>query len=315
MDDDYRRWRDDKLAWADAAGEPAVVEIREPGAPSAAERAAIVDACARTNVSLYRWRPGASEAGERKRVASLAARLGLHRIDGNWLAGDDGISSLEVVDGAGVRGDFVPYTDRAIRWHTDGYYNPPERRIQAMLLHCCRRADSGGVNRMLDHELVYILLREREPALLEALCHPRAMTIPAREDPDGAGRDERAGPVFVPGPAPGAPGGSGGRARGRGFGGVHMRYTARTRSIGWRDDPLTQTAVKWLDTLLETATPWTRQVRLEPGMGIVCNNVLHDRSAFRNDGEHRRLILRARFLERVATTDRAEGSTSWTTSN
>jgi hypothetical protein len=35
-------------------------------------------------------------------------------------------------------------------------------------------------------------------------------------------------------------------------------------------------------------------------MGIVCNNVLHDRAAFTDSPAHRRLILRGRFYEPVA---------------
>jgi hypothetical protein len=36
-------------------------------------------------------------------------------------------------------------------------------------------------------------------------------------------------------------------------------------------------------------------------MGIVCNNVLHDRSAFSDSAQRRRLVLRARFHERIST--------------
>ena len=53
-------------------------------------------------------------------------------------------------------------TSRAIRWHTDGYYNPPERQIRAMILHCVRTAASGGENRVFDHELAYLALRDAE---------------------------------------------------------------------------------------------------------------------------------------------------------
>ena len=92
----------------------------------------------------------------------LAEQFGLRRLDANWLADDDGISHLSVVD-VGTRGEFIPYTDRAIRWHTDGYYNPPSRRIWAMVLHCVRDAVSGGENELLDHELAYIQSARRRP--------------------------------------------------------------------------------------------------------------------------------------------------------
>jgi hypothetical protein len=34
-------------------------------------------------------------------------------------------------------------------------------------------------------------------------------------------------------------------------------------------------------------------------MGLVCNNVLHDRSGFVDDPMHPRLLYRARYLDRV----------------
>ena len=40
--------------------------------------------------------------------------------------------------------------------------------------------------------------------------------------------------------------------------------------------------------------------RLEAGMGIVCNNVLHERDAFSDSAEHRRLVFRARYHDRIA---------------
>jgi hypothetical protein len=35
-------------------------------------------------------------------------------------------------------------------------------------------------------------------------------------------------------------------------------------------------------------------------VGLVCNNVLHDRAAFTDSGTRKRLLYRARYFERVA---------------
>ncbi len=185
----------------------------------------------------------------------------------------------------GPRSGFIPYTNRAIRWHTDGYYNPPERRIRAMILHCVERAEQGGENRVFDHELAYIALRDADPAYVAALMQDDAMTIPARSEEGEVARGDQSGPVFTV------------TADGR----LHMRYTARTRSIAWKDDPAVHAATAALLQLLET-DPRVLRLRLEPGMGLVCNNVLHDRSAFTDSAAHRRLILRGRFYEPVAAT-------------
>ena len=79
---------------------------------------------------------------------------------------------------------------------------------------------------------------------------------------------------------------------------LHMRYTARTRSIEWKKDDATQEAVAQLSELLRHA-PAVWRVRLEAGMGLVGHNVLHERSPFEDDPERPRLLLRARFLDRV----------------
>jgi hypothetical protein len=110
------------------------------------------------------------------------------------------------------------------------------------------------------------------------------MIIPARSDDNGIARAAQAGPVFS--------------VDGAGF--LHMRYTARTISIEWRNDAATQAAVTALARILAGATPWTLCGRLEPGMGLVCNNVLHDRSGFTETPERRRLLYRARYHDRIA---------------
>jgi hypothetical protein len=45
-------------------------------------------------------------------------------------------------------------------------------------------------------------------------------------------------------------------------------------------------------------------------MGIVANNVLHDRSAFDDDPAQPRLVWRARYLDRVAA-PRAAAEHAW----
>ena len=151
-----------------------------------------------------------------------------------------------------------------------------------MILHCVQRAESGGENRLLDHELAYIALRDADPAHVRALMLADAMTIPARSEEGDIARGDQTGPVFS--------------VDAGGF--LHMRYTARTRSIAWKDDPSVHAATEALQRILDS-DPHVLVVRQEPGMGIVCNNVLHDRSAFADSPQRRRLVLRARYYERI----------------
>ncbi len=279
----YRAWRDRKLATAPSRVDELLVEVSQPAALSAAERRALVERCARANMAVYAAPPGNSGVSDVPK--QIGAQLGLRTLDVNYLADDDGITPLAATE-SGPRSGFIPYTNRAIRWHTDGYYNPPERRIRAMILHCVERAEQGGENRVLDHELAYIALRDADPRYVAALMQDDAMTIPARSEEGEVARGDQTGPVFSI------------TADGR----LHMRYTARTRSIAWKDDPVVIAATSALLQVL-ASDPRVLQVRLEPGMGIVCNNVLHDRAAFTDSAAHRRLILRGRFYEPVAVAD------------
>ena len=114
---------------------------------------------------------------------------------------------------------------------------------------------------------------------------PDAMQIPSRDDANGVARPAETGPVFHVSPTTGH---------------LHMRYTARTTSIAWKPDarPLQRSAC--LGDLLQSDTPWTLRARLNPGSGLICNNVLHNRSKFTETPEHRRLLYRARYLEPIA---------------
>jgi hypothetical protein len=275
----YRAWRDAKLARSPARAADLVVGVADPRALTRAEHAAIAARLRDANMAIY-----ASPRLEADKVLPrrLGAQFGLHRLDRNWLADDDGVSSLAVADSP-AKGEYIPYTDKPINWHTDGYYNPPERQIRAVILHCAQRAEEGGENRLLDHEIAYILLRDADPGHIRALAEPDAMTIPPRTDETGVARAAETGPVFSVEPETGA---------------LHMRYTARTRSIAWKDAAATAAAARALESILRGASPHVHQVRLEPGMGLICNNVLHDRSGFRDSAARRRLVFRARYYDR-----------------
>ena len=278
----YQSWRAAKLADYPTRGEDLIVELSDPRELTGAEYQALWQRIAKTNMVVYRTRLG--EAEDKEAVRQLSAQFGLTHLDANWLADEDGISSLTPHEEDGQkRGEFIPYTHQRIRWHTDGYYNPPRRRIWAMALHCVRAADTGGSNDLYDHELAYIALRDADPAHIRALMAPDAMTIPARVDADGIARPDEPGPAFAV-------------EDGR----LHLRYTARTKSIAWKQDAPTQAAIQALDALLGGDPPGAFSLRLEPGMGVLCNNVLHTRTGFSDRAEHRRLLYRARYHDHLS---------------
>lgn len=279
----YRAWRDAKLAGYPTRGEDLIVEVRDPHALTDAEYRAIIERVARTNMAIYATSLG--EAEDKAAVRALSAQFGLSHLDANWLADEDGISSLTPREEDGQkRGDYIPYTHHRIRWHTDGYYNPERRRILAMTLHCVREAAEGGANELYDQDLAYIALRDANPDFIRALMAPDAMTIPARVDEIDGERPEEKGPVFLVDPA---------------SGGLHLRYTARTKSIAWKDEPTTLAAVKAIEDLLAGQPAGWFRLTLQPGMGLLCNNVLHTRDGFSDSRERRRLLYRARYHDRI----------------
>lgn len=284
----YRHWRENKLERYPTDPSALVVEISDLTEPSARACAAIRALARKCNMAIYRTNTRDWPL-ERLRPALLrfAARLGLERIEAHRSREDDGLVALEVSQAAGKSG-FIPYTNRPLNWHTDGYYNPPSATIRGFLLHCVRDAAEGGENGLYDPELAYIRLRDNDPAHIRALMHPEAMTIPESVEPDGRRRPASTGPVFSL----------------ASDGALQMRYTSRRRNIIWRDDPACRRAVAYLNGLLAGENePLIFKYKLRPGEGILCNNVLHSRAGFvdRSDGGGR-LYLRARYLDRIAGT-------------
>lgn len=283
-DELYQRWRDKKLKNCATNLGDLLVEIDDPRRLSGNEHSALLERCRKANMALYLSKTGTDTDPEIP--LAMARAFGLRNINKNWLADDTGLTSLTVRED-GVRSGYIPYTNRAINWHTDGYYNSANRQIHALNLHVTQQAASGGENALMDHEIAYILLREKNPEYISALMGPRAMTIPARIDDAGSvARPEEPGPVFVIMPS----------------GDLHMRYTVRVNNVIWADDPVSREALAYLEELLGSDSPYIYRGRLESGMGLVSNNVLHDRAAFTDDATHKRHYYRARYFDRLGGT-------------
>lgn len=280
QDTAYLIWREHKIGSAATPSPATIIDIRDPDNLSAVECAALLDQCQRTNMVLYNCQV---TDFDKKSLMSLCLRLGLEQLDSNLCADGDGVSSIQV-EPKGTKQEYIPYSEQAINWHTDGYYNSAERRISGMVLHCVRPSAEGGINGLIDPERIYIELRDRDPQLIETLQQDDVLTIPANIQSGVEIRAAQTGPVFSLNPISGQ---------------LHMRYTARTRSIEWKQDSLTQRAVKVLSELLNSDADYVYQFRLSAGQGIISNNVLHNRSRFEDSESQTRLLYRARFFDRV----------------
>ena len=281
----WLRWRARKLAARPRGIGDLVVEVRDPRRLTPFERAAIVERCRRANMAIYAARADPGDDGT-DIPRRMGAQLGLATLDVPALAEGDGISRI-ACDRAKARAGFIPYTSRRMRWHTDGCSSPAAAPVRSLVLHCVRPAASGGETALLDPELAWLLLRETDPELVRALMHADTLAIPAGRHADGRIRPAACGPVFSIDPRTGD---------------LAMRFTARRRWVRWRHDATTAEAAARLLAAMDHDRSSVLRLRLEPGLGLVCNNVLHARAAFDDSAGPPRLLLRARFRERIAGT-------------
>ncbi len=280
----YQAWRERKCEAYPSEPADLLVSVADPAQLTAQEHQNILSLCRKANMTIYRT---ALEGKADKEIPrTLGHAFGLEHLDPNMLADDDGITSLQVVSGKSLRG-YIPYSNRRLLWHTDGYYNTTEKQIRSIILHCVIPAPDGGENGLMDHEMAYLLLRDENSDYIKALMAPDAMTIPANEEATEEDRKAVTGPVFSVDSEDGS---------------LHMRYTARTRSIIWKDDKTTRKAVAFLSDLLENGNDYIFNYKLGAGEGLICNNVLHKRSAFESESSANRLLYRARYYDRIKGT-------------
>ncbi len=279
----YKKWREEKLRRKDIVLSDLLVSIDDPYQLSTDERAAILLHCEQYNMAVFQFTN--PDATDKSVIHAFGKQLNMENLDANLRSDVDSVSSLEVRDQVGNQ--YIPYTNKALSWHTDGYYNSLDKQIYGIIMYCVRPAAEGGVNSLLNPENVYIALRDENPAYIEALMHPEAMTIPDNIESGEVIRTAQSGPVFmVKAPI------------GKKMGRLHMRYSARKRNIIWRDTRETKHAVEIMQALM-TDENNVFKITLEAGQGIVCNNVLHNRSGFEDSESQQRLLYRARYYDAV----------------
>ncbi|UCC56221.1 MAG: TauD/TfdA family dioxygenase [Gammaproteobacteria bacterium] len=282
----YQRWREWKLDDYPRSAADLLVQVRDPGKLEEAESRAILARCCKANAAIYQVTGG--KTVDKRQVRELGRQFGLLCLDNNLRADEDSITTLKVVP-AGERTHYIPYTNRPLNWHTDGYYNTQEEQVRGVVMHCVSESAEGGDNLYLDHEIAFLLMRDENPDYIAALMQPDVMTIPANVENGIEIRPEQSGPVFSIEPQTGA---------------LHMRYTARSRSITWKQDKITRLATGFLAEILASDSAFIIRHRLQAGQGVICNNVLHKREAFTDDAAtgRERLLFRARYHDRIRDT-------------
>jgi hypothetical protein len=282
----YQAWRVRKLARRGAADPMRVFALDGDGRLPRSACDAVQDQLEAFNFVLFEANPGEFD---KRAFVELNRQFGLRDPDANLGADADRVTALRVVDADDARAQYIPYTNRAMNWHTDGYYNPPERRINAFALYCVSAARRGGGNYLFDHEMMYLLIRDQSSDLLEALMQDDLMLIPANLQGKRVIRREESGPVFSLQTDSAA---------------LNMRYTSRPHNIVWKSDQRSQRALNLVREILLDGDALV-DVSLQAGQGMVCNNILHGRHAFQDTAKHpARLVLRIRYRDAI---DLAQG--------
>lgn len=278
--DDYRYWRDKKLANAPTQLIDCIIEIRNPFKLSNAEKNKITSLCQKGNFALFKIQPVDQYD---KAIISINTQLGLKDFDQHLFVKTGGLAHITQSDKKD-QGEFIPYTDKNLGWHTDGYYNAIEQRIRAFSLFCAKPAAQGGVNEWIDPQMIYLLLREDNLDVVKALVHPKAMIIPEHKVGGEVRRATSTGPIFFIDESSKE---------------LSMRYTQRKKNIEFLDSLEIKQAVERLDVLLNTTTDYHFKHLMQTGQGMLCNNILHKRSAFTDDRDNPRLLLRGRYFNRI----------------
>ena len=199
--------------------------------------------------------------------------VGMRTYDRNNIESNE-ISTITPLESNKI--NYIPYTDKSLNWHTDGYYD--KKSIFSWLLHCVHPATHGGENYLLDHELAlreYVLRHDD----INNLMSEDALTIPESKD---TSRSEISTYIF---------------SIKNQYKKLHMRFSMRKDNIG--TSPKAGDAVTKLKEIIENdCAKYSLTYKLQKNEGIITNNILHGRKAFKDDKVKRKL-LRIRSYERL----------------
>ncbi|MBC8210106.1 MAG: TauD/TfdA family dioxygenase [Gammaproteobacteria bacterium] len=272
---DYQQWRDEKLAAYPRQLADLVVELGDMTAITAAEKAKIMQLVERANMCVYS--AGAADIGMDS-LLKLGAQLGISQTDKSTRH-----TNSDELTASGILNKAIPFTTRPARWHTDATYYGSDKTIQALFLLCKRPALTGGSNKVLDHEMLYILLRDKAPEALKVLM--RNDCFKYKNPKTGEISEQLGGKVFWTNPD----------------GYLNHRFSFRKMDMAWSEESDVLAARDILESLLLEESEFVIEGRLEPGLGLISNNVVHTREKLvdSEDDASKRLLYRARFYDRV----------------
>ncbi|OED41892.1 hypothetical protein AB833_08635 [Chromatiales bacterium (ex Bugula neritina AB1)] len=261
---EYHHWRDHRLTLEQVRPAPLQHGIRlTPAINTSEDRHALATLCNTVRdygFCHYQWTDTPDNLSDS--INRLNHCLGLTVTDNGVITDANALSVLQDLEGT-EQGRFIPYTSRAMNWHTDGYYNTREQSVRCFTLHCVQPAQSGGELMLMDTGLLLIRLYDLNPGIVALLWHPQAMTLPGNSDKLGHHRPDRTAPLFFT----------------HDDGTLGTNFTTRSRHIEWRDEATRQAAATAKECI-DLSADCHHCIRLTRFQGIVTRNILHARRAF-----------------------------------
>lgn len=274
-DQDYQQWREEKLEAYPRELADLVVELGDMTAITKAEKTRIMERVELANMCVYS--AGTADLCMDS-LLKLGAQIGVSQTDKSTRH-----TNSDELTASGILNNAIPFTTRHVRWHTDATYYGSDKTIQALFLLCKRSAVEGGSNKVLDHELLYILLRDKAPYALKILMLNDCFKH--KNPKTGEISQHLGGKVFWT----------------NADGHLNHRFSFRKMDMSWSEDSDVIAARDILESLLLNESEYVIEGRLEPGLGLISNNVVHTREKLvdSDDDENKRLLFRTRFYDRV----------------
>ena len=247
------------------------VVVQDINHVSSKEISSIRDMVKKYNCCIYRSTTDLLSKGN---LIRFATSIGMKTYDSNNIDNSPVSTIMSAKEKNSI--NYIPYTNKQLNWHTDGYYD--EKPIFSWLLHCEQPADSGGENYLLDHELAikeYISKHDN----LGPLMNSDAFIIPGNAD---AGRNETKGYICD---------------INNKYKKLHMKFSMRKENMKLSNESK-MAILKMKKIIKDDCKKYYLTYKLSKNEGIVSNNILHGRNSF-EDGKIIRKVLRIRSYERI----------------
>ena len=267
---EFLRWAEEKEKNIPQNSDGILVNIHDINNVKTSEIAKIKETIYKYNSCIYSSKIALKSNTNLLKFVEL---VGMRTYDCNNIESNE-ISTITPLQNSKI--NYIPYTDKPLNWHTDGYYD--KKSIFSWLLHCVNPATQGGENYLLDHELVLreYLLRNDD---INNLMAEDALTIPESKY---TSRSEISTYIF---------------SFKNKYKRLHMRFSMRKDNIG-TSAKASPAIIKLREIIEGNCAKYSLTYKLQKNEGIITNNILHGRKAFKDDKVKRKL-LRIRSYERL----------------